>query len=132
MKKDENRFTIRFNSADPRQKSTRDVLSAAGRRKAALITDAVCEYITRHGEYGVVELFSSTPTSAALSAVPISPHIPTTENSDNDAFSQVLELVVSTEDAVNVETDIINDSEDSELSDDLRNAVINGLSAFKL
>jgi len=49
MKKDEARFTIRFNAADPRQQKAMNALKAAGRRKASLIADAVNEYLIRHG-----------------------------------------------------------------------------------
>jgi hypothetical protein len=50
MKKDETRFTIRFNMADPRQQRAMQALEASGRRKATLISDAVCEYLAQHGE----------------------------------------------------------------------------------
>ena len=49
IKKDNTRYTIRFNPADPRHQRAMDVLESAGRRKASLIADAVCEYLARHG-----------------------------------------------------------------------------------
>jgi len=49
MKKDEARYTIRFCSADPRHRTVMEALDAAGRRKAALIVDAIWEYLARHG-----------------------------------------------------------------------------------
>ena len=132
MKKDEDRFTIRFNPADPRQKATRDVLSAAGRRKAALITDALCEYMARHGGFGAVDVFSPAPLPATPPIAVVSPYISATTNSDGESFFQISELAAEAEDMVTVRTDISSDSVNTELSDDLRNAVINGLSAFKL
>ena len=48
MKKDEARFTIRFNPADPRHRKAMEALTASGRRKASLIADAVCEYLARY------------------------------------------------------------------------------------
>jgi len=49
MKKDEARYTIRFCSADPRHRTVMEALDAAGRRKAALIVDAIWEYLAQHG-----------------------------------------------------------------------------------
>jgi len=53
MKKDKHRFTIRFNPADPRQQMIAEMLEAAGRRKASLITDALYEYLMRYGNDGI-------------------------------------------------------------------------------
>jgi len=50
MKKDQTRFTIRFNPADPRHQTAMSALELAGRRKATLIADAVCEYLLRHSD----------------------------------------------------------------------------------
>lgn len=44
MKKDDTRFTVRFNPTDPRQQSAIADLNASGRRKAALIADALYYY----------------------------------------------------------------------------------------
>jgi hypothetical protein len=48
MKKDETRYTIRFNPSDPRHRKAMETLNIAGRRKATLIADAVCEYLSRY------------------------------------------------------------------------------------
>ena len=44
MKKDEMRFSIRFNPADPRHRKAALLLNMAGRRKAAIVADAIWEY----------------------------------------------------------------------------------------
>ena len=47
-KKDETRFTIKFNPANPRHKEAMRILNKdGGRRKASLIADALCMYV--HG-----------------------------------------------------------------------------------
>ena len=50
-KKGKTRFTIRFNPADPKHQRTIEVLSTAGRRKASLISEAVCEYLAQHDRH---------------------------------------------------------------------------------
>ena len=50
-KKDETRYTIRFNPSDPRQQIAMAALNTAGRRKATLIADAICEYFARNSKY---------------------------------------------------------------------------------
>lgn len=49
MKKDEMRFSIRFNSADPRHIKAAQILNLAGRRKATIVADALWEYELKHG-----------------------------------------------------------------------------------
>ena len=44
MKKDEMRFSIRFNPADSRHRKAALLLNMAGRRKAAIVADALWEY----------------------------------------------------------------------------------------
>jgi len=60
MKKDNARFTIRFNPADPRHQRAMNVLESAGRRKASLIAEAVCEYLVRHGGAEPVDTINYT------------------------------------------------------------------------
>ena len=43
-KKDEARFTIKFNPANPRHREAMRILNGAGRCKASLISDAICMY----------------------------------------------------------------------------------------
>lgn len=45
MKKDNGRFTLRFDPADPQQQAAIKILNAAGRRKAILIAQALHYYI---------------------------------------------------------------------------------------
>ena len=44
MKKNEARFTIKFNPANPRHREAIRMLNEAGRCKASLIADALCVY----------------------------------------------------------------------------------------
>ena len=44
-KKDEARFTIKFNPLNPRHKEAMRVLNEAGRSKASLIADALCMFL---------------------------------------------------------------------------------------
>ena len=87
-KKDENRFTIRFNPADPRQQMVRDALAASGRRKAALLTDAVYEYLIRHGGDGTSVAFqpaltlTQIPTPSALLDSAYTSSVDIAENKD--------------------------------------------------
>ena len=43
-KKNENRYTIKFNPANPRHKEAMRILDDVGRRKASLIADALCMF----------------------------------------------------------------------------------------
>ncbi len=44
-KKEDNKFTIQFNPADPQHAQTIDILNQQGRRKAQFITNAVIHYL---------------------------------------------------------------------------------------
>ena len=50
MKKDNGRFTLRFDPTDPQQQAVIDILNAAGRRKAVLISQALYNYIALYRE----------------------------------------------------------------------------------
>ena len=97
MKKDETRFTVRFNPIDPRQKTAMDVLKSSGRRKASLIADALCEYLARHIGDGAEHPHTAPLLSAA--GVP--------------------------------ETTMPGALDDTPLDDEMREAVLGGLGAFK-
>jgi len=86
LKKDEVRFTIRFNPADPRHQKAMGALQSSGRRKATLIADAVCEYLERYGgvETAVI-LPQSNPCPASADA-----HKPGLLGDDGDLRSAVL------------------------------------------
>ena len=127
MKKDEARFTIRFNPVDPRHHRAMEVLEKAGRRKASLIADAVCEYLARHGENGATEIFTVAPL---LAITPASTPIQTKESLDNIPPSQVPESVTGI--GSGVETTTNGFSEDVVLDSELHEAVLSGLSSFNL
>jgi len=125
MKKDETRFTIRFNPADPRHQRAVEALEKAGRRKASLIADAICEYLARHEEYGAADIFLPAPFPAATS---IMSNAPTSEAAVNDSPMQKS----LTDARVHTETDTIASFENANLDSDLHDAVLSGLSAFKV
>jgi hypothetical protein len=99
-KKEENRFTIRFNPADPKHRKTMGVLISAGRRKASLISDAICEYLARHdGDTAAVAVFyekqtapETTPSSASVPISQATDHAPADENIiDEDMRQSILD-----------------------------------------
>ena len=49
MKKDDMRFCIRFNPADPRHRKAAQTLNMAGRRKATIVANALWEYDAKQG-----------------------------------------------------------------------------------
>ena len=93
MKKDETRFTIRFNAADPRHQRTMRVLERAGRRKASLIADAVCEYLARHedGATSVILPQITVPTPVKQTSTGDEKNFNSADkNSSDDAFCKVI------------------------------------------
>lgn len=127
MKKDETRFTIRFNPVDPRHQRAIEALEKAGRRKASLIADAICEYLAQHGEYGAADIFSPAPFPPATS---ILLHKPANQATANDSPVQISESL--TDARIYAETSVNGSFEDANLDSDLHDAVLSGLSAFKL
>jgi len=134
VKKDENRFTIRFNTVDPRQKLTRDVLAAVGRRKASFLTDVVCDYLARYGGGSTAD---NSSLAAVLPSFPIPSHIqapnnnttelriPKNEHPDYDPkLTADVEVVTGT-----LANDLIAESL---FDDDTREAVLDALSMFKM
>jgi len=152
MKKDENRFTIRFNTVDPRQKITKDALDAAGRRKALLITDAICEYLARHGGDGAVVNIPLVPympvvakaTTAVSLASDDAVNVSNSDNTSNASSSSNAEenMVQNSSDSYGDTGDDdtsnagIGDSDDAldnpSIDNDMREAILGGLSAFKI
>ena len=58
MKKEEMRFSIRFNPADPRHRSAARILNEAGRSKAVIVANALWEY----------DIMRDTPSDARVKA----------------------------------------------------------------
>ena len=132
MKKDENRFTIRFNTVDPRQRITRDALEAAGRRKALLITDAICEYLARHGGDGAIVSIPIAPSSPQI-ALTSSPAVTTSEIAQLQDAEAVENRKQSVVDILDSADDVQNDVSDNIITDDdMRETILGGLNAFKL
>jgi len=101
MKKDETRFTIRFNPIDPRHQIAMDALKTSGRRKATLIADALCEYFSKRDIEGVapIPITQLRPISNATINVP--------------------------------ETSILETLDNTPFDNDMRDTILNGLSSFK-
>jgi hypothetical protein len=123
MKKDETRFTIRFNPADPRHKKTMEVLSAAGRRKSTLITDAICDYLMRYSN------------TVATSAFPIAPSSYTSHSICNGISANDFPIQTPEPLAVignSTDTNEINNLEMPLYDDDMQNTILDGLSVFTM
>jgi len=121
MKKDDARFTIRFNSVDPSHQKAMAVLHAAGRRKASLIADAVNEYLLRHSDSNYTETLPYTQTPVIVSAH--SPINISNASAEYDSSSRA-----HTQDSA--ESDIRMKAAVSD--DEMRDTILDGLSAFKM
>ena len=53
-------FTFRFSPIDPRHQVVIETLNKAGRRKASLIADAICEYLAHREEHSVATTIPAT------------------------------------------------------------------------
>jgi len=139
MKKDETRFTIRFNQIDPRHQRAMNALRAAGRRKASLIADAVCEYLARYEDGGAAVVMPLAPYQPF-------PHSDVTANATiakNDSYKQSQKALPGSlihtrheaktdEDMPETDGENINASSDNQPFDnDMREAVLSGLNAFR-
>ena len=80
MAKDDNRFTIRFNSICPRQKWAKNILRSVGRCKATLIADAL------HALLVESEHHKKTPILPVNESNKMPAEILSDENIDNDLF----------------------------------------------
>ena len=69
-KKNEARFTIKFNPANPRHQEAIRTLNEAGRGKAALIADALCMY-AHYGASMSADLLSSKEIIPAMQSTKI-------------------------------------------------------------
>jgi len=118
MKKDRTRFTIRFNPADPRHMRTVAALEKAGRRKASLIVEAVCEYLARHGGNKT----DNTLLPAQLPAIALQ-----TDSQDANPVHCRADMAYQTDIGEITEDSLIN----PDLDVDLQEAVMNGLQNFK-
>lgn len=113
MKKDEARFTIRFNPADPRHKIAMNTLHAAGRRKSTLIADALVSYLSRHGCYiGTDPLYSLPSMLSCKFSSPVGKSHP-----ESRPTTEVIENNMSATD-------------DQYFDDDMKSVVLSGLNTF--
>ena len=143
-------FTFRFSPVDPRHRIVIGVLNKAGRRKATLIADAVCEYLALCGDSNVayipqspVYIVKSEQTSQPAESKPM-PEIMASETPmlPTKAVNEVLrEHVLTSEEAVadNISiADAVEDSgasaddssNDSPFDDEMMEAVLGGLNVF--
>ena len=138
MKKDETRFTIRFNPSDPKQKKAMDVLEGAGRRKASLIADALCDYLARvYGEPGGVVTVLATPSPYSPPSKPGSNHSGDFDGKA-DGIKPCLNDVVITDEiggdddtrTVDEETSKIDVSNNEAFDLEMQATILGGLSSF--
>ena len=85
-KKDETRFTIKFNPVNPRHREAIRILNEAGRGKASLIADAICMYIHYGADMGADLLRCGIPTIQDAKVCKISK----VSKSDDDALLNAL------------------------------------------
>ena len=122
-KKDKTRFTIRFNSVDPRHQIAMEALDAAGRRKASFIADAVCEYLARYSGDRTTALL--TNTGQAITYEPVYSSGKTTTTAPlPESILQNVEVTFNEADT--------GFSEDDSINDNMRNAILGGLNMFNV
>ena len=97
MKKEEMRFSIRFNPADPRHRKAAQILNQAGRSKAIIVANALWEYELKNG--ALMDISNSHEGSATItSPAPDSQRVPiqseTMEQSDNDKIEDGLQYAI--------------------------------------
>ena len=74
-KKDETRFTIKFNPANPRHKEAMRILNEdGGRRKASLIADALCMYVHGNSVIDVSTIKNPVQVAKVESCTPMHRH----------------------------------------------------------
>jgi len=118
MKKDKSRFTIRFNEADPRQVKVMEALEVAGRRKASLITDAVCDYLARYGDGNVTVI-----------PPPITPNMIANTNQSEASYEAKGEPPPQPQKS-SVDATMLDLADESLIDSDMCVAVMEGLSFF--
>ena len=124
MKKDETRFTVRFNPADPRHRIAMDILVLSGRRKATLIADALCEYLAHHRE-------TSAPVYLPRrSQLPINGPTCSTNTKADVFISESAGRDVEIVEKVGDDNISVNANKESLFDDDINQAILNGLSMF--
>ena len=136
-KKDETRYTIRFNPADPRHQRAMAALDTAGRRKAALIADAICEYLARYSEDEAVapKLYAKHTKQT----IEFKPAYGMAHENENVGLIPVEEEIMSvaqtSESSVQAleplsDRDNTDSMESTPINDDMRQAILGGLSMF--
>ena len=85
-KKNEARFTIKFNPANPRHREAIRILNEAGRGKATLIADALCMY-THYGANMSADLLRVNMKESALAAQNTKAGA---DKNEDDAFLNIL------------------------------------------
>lgn len=121
MKKDETRYTIRFNPADPRHKIAMEALNTAGRRKATLIADAVYEYLARYSGDGTPLHLTDSRQDMIYKPNYLQDKRLPTEPASKSA-SQDIETVLNEAAPVS--------SEDALINNNMRQTILGGLNMF--
>ena len=125
MKKDEARYTVRFNPADPRHQVVMAALDAAGRKKASFLADAAYYYLTQFGADKDAAAFPHTSPYFYTMPENVSQHQPNISTVAHPPTS-IAEPHTDESDSSPPEA-----SEDVAYDEDMRKAVLGGLSAFR-
>jgi hypothetical protein len=105
LKKEEMRFSIRFNPADPRHLKAARILNQVGRSKAMIVADALWEYDLRRSTQSGAELSSADSVA------------------DADAAPGVQSAPIAIKSPM---------PSGNEKADELQDAVLSGLSQFRM
>jgi hypothetical protein len=127
MKKDEARYTLRFNPKHPRHKRTMEFLDSVGRHKASYLADIVCEHLDRH-HYGSSY---AVPLSDARQGMMLEQTSDELDYAKKEAVSPSVPISASKNSELSLlnEADI-DSSQDTPIGDDVRQAILGGLSMF--
>ena len=127
IKKDEGRFNIGFDLNDLRHRRVVDVLNTAGRRKAALIVDAMAFYLshldrngTEYGMTGGLPLSGTNTRRNIQSDTSMSTHIPMPSTHTENVYQSITNTT-----KVNLDpAPIVREN------DEMRQAALEGLNMF--
>lgn len=127
MKKDDTRFTVRFNPTDPRHQSAMADLNASGRRKAALIAEALYYYRTLcNGTANPLPTPGGADTRInQLPSVAVHPQIPIVTPPPVAEQRTEASIVLENDCAIDI-THTDNTPHDA----DMRNSILDAMNAF--
>ena len=97
IKKNEARFTIKFDPNNPRQREVMRILNDAGRRKAALITDALLCMFGYYGGNTDAAMLHNKPSSISRPGHPQRQHVARASECEPSRHDAATPLVTQTE-----------------------------------